>query len=312
MIWMRAIQALSAVLLSSGATSAFASQWQIATLAAPASTFNQAFGINDSNAVVGATDAGGFIYSGGSFTILSGPEGSIGNAALGISNDGTVVGSSYSTTLKDVDGNEFAGPQSGYIYQAGAYTRLDAPGAYDTYLRAISSDGRYISGYADNADFTSYWGFVYDRKTSSFTTVASSLPLVIAHGVNSQGVVVGNIGSFGFVYELSTGTRTDSKLGVANSRYRGINDAGQMVGFFIIGGATHGFIGSPAAYQVFDVPGAFGTSLEGINNAGVLTGIVNDALGNSSAFVATPVPEPTSVALMLMGLAGLGLRRRSN
>ena len=311
MNWTKAIQALSLIALSSSAASAMANSWQITTLTVSGSTFNQAFGVNDSNTVVGATDAGGFVYASGSFTILTGPEGSLGSAALGISNGGTVVGSFYNTRLTDPDGNVIPGPQLGYVYQGGTYTSLTAPGAYDTFLRAISTDGRYISGYADDADGLNFWCFVYDRNSSSFTTIASGPLLSIAHGVNNQGVVVGSTGGFGFIYDSATGTRSDSQIGSANSRYRGINDAGQIAGFFISGGITHGFIGSPSAYDVFDVPGAFGTSLESINNVGAIAGIVNDEFGNASAFLATPVPEPSIAALLLAGLAGLAWRRRS-
>jgi hypothetical protein len=311
MDWTRAIQAFGIVALCSSASAANAGPWKITTLVAPGSTYNQAFGINDSNTVVGVTDAGGFVYSGGSFTILTGPAGSLGSSATGISNGGTVVGSYYTTTLTDPDGNVTPGPQSGFVYQGGTYTSLNAPGAYDTFLRAISTDGRYISGYADLADGSNFWGFVYDRNSSSFKTIVSGPSLNIAHGVNSHGVVVGSTGSFGFVYDSATDSRTDSKIGSASSRYRGINDAGQIAGFYISGGITHSFIGSPSVYQVFDVPGAFGTSLEGINNAGAIAGIVNDEFGNASAFLATPVPEPSIAALLLAGLAGLAWRRRS-
>src|SRR5262249_7839271 len=53
----------------------------------------------------------------------------------------------------------------------------------------------------------------------------------------------------------------------------GINNAGQIVGYYIIGsGEAHGFLLSDGKYTSIDVPGASATYAFGINSAGQIVG----------------------------------------
>jgi len=57
------------------------------------------------------------------------------------------------------------------------------------------------------------------------------------------------------------------------------------------GGAFHGhgFLLDQGSYTTLDVPGAFWSSAEGINDAGQIVGVYFDA-GGTHGFLATPVP----------------------
>jgi uncharacterized membrane protein len=288
-----------------------------------------AWDVNNVGQVVGSYGGSGFTYSrgyvwsGGVFTTLSGPTGALSLNALGVSDTGAVVGSYYDSTIVDDTGAVVLGNASGFIFEGGSYTTVNAPGALATNLRGISPNGRYVTGYAQWT--ANLWqGFVLDRGTSAWTVIGSSNEnsLTIVQGVNSFGQVVGDerlSGAGGsltrtsFIYDITTGIRTDQNLpGATRTSYRDINDAGQIAGFAQFGTLV-GFVGTPASFQTLSYGPQNDTILEGINNAGWLVGrYVVDADGNSQAMLLTPVPEPSVWLLTLAGFGVVGwqVRRR--
>ena len=288
------------------------------------------FDINNSGVMVGyslregeaVSLAQGFIHNGSGFTSLLGPAGAISNNALGISDGGVVVGVFSSTTTVDPGGATVLGPTSGYIYSGGIYTTFNVAGAVDTHLRAISPDGRYITGFYSTAT-TAGIGFIYDRTTGVRTdlSVAGSL-FTIAQGVQNDGTVVGSdiitgtpTTRPGFVYELGTGTRSDLSIaGVVRTALRAISDDDVLAGWFTDGAGVHGFVGLTTGYEQIDYSGASATYVEGMNDAKVLVG--NFERGDSfRAFIARPdfatVPVPATSALLMLGLGALAWTRRA-
>lgn len=90
------------------------------------------------------------------------------------------------------------------------------------------------------------------------------------------------------------------------SQILGINDNGLAVGYY--GDSTtsqHGFLynTNTGRYTFLDDPaaqfnnGVEVTQITGISNSGEITGFYSDARGVFHGFVATPVPEPSSVYL---------------
>jgi probable HAF family extracellular repeat protein len=69
--------------------------------------------------------------------------------------------------------------------------------------------------------------------------------------------------------------------GATSTFVSGINDAGQIVGYFSDSTGLHGFLNTGGSFTQFDVPGAFGTFASGINDAGQIVGTVKDALNKS-------------------------------
>ncbi len=270
----------------------------------------QLWDISDSGVIVGISDGVGFTYSAGTFSSFSHPDATAGTVLTGIANDGTLVGSYYTG---DPDVQTFA---HSFIYSSGSYTTFEVAGKVDTSIRHISSDGRYLTGTTVNGNGT-LGAFAFDRNSSTFTdlSVAGDFSS-IAQGANSLGQVTGSFNRAGgvrgsFIVDLNTLVRTEylEAAGMTGPRFRDINDAGVVTGF---SGANSGFVGKPGDWAVFAAPAGSSTAGYGLNNSGTLVGYSADSTtGIISGWVAAPVPEPETWALMALGLASLALRKRS-
>jgi hypothetical protein len=253
--------------------------------------------------------------------------------ALGVNSAGSVVGS-------DGAGNAFIifGGGTPASFLPGASTAATAFGINDRgAISGIMTVGAVMPGFVLNGD---------NLITINAPSGAAS-NVVNAQGINNNGLVVGfylgndgqvhgftgNIGSA--VGGVLTGTAvTDPTIPPANgepgatfvfSQILGINDHGIAVGYY--GDSTtsqHGYFYKTMTgqYTFLDDPnaafnnGVEVTQITGINNSGEITGFYSDANGVFHGFIATPVPEPGSFALMFIGAASLPIvrmrRRRPN
>lgn len=259
----------------------------------------------------------GFLYDGSTFTALTGPTGAVSSAAMGISDAGTVVGSYYSNFTIDALGNAVVGPAHGFIYMGGFYLGFAVAGAESTFLRGISPDGRYLSGYYSTPTVQGV-GFVYD--TTSGILQQMSVPgsiLTIAQGVTDAGTLVGSdiigpppLDRPGFIFDIAAGTRTDVHIaGASRTSLRALTDDGVLAGWYIEAGVQHGFVGSVASFETIDVAGADGAYVEGMNNARTLVGGFIRGDQNGAFIARLQVPEPGTVGLLLTALLLLALRR---
>jgi probable HAF family extracellular repeat protein len=72
-----------------------------------------------------------------------------------------------------------------------------------------------------------------------------------------------------------------------------------------VSGVARGFLLDDGMYTTLDVPGSTATFAEGINNLGQIVGDYLDGSGNRHGFLATPVPEPSTLLLLAVGGAVL-------
>lgn len=286
------------------AHAAWVGQW----IEAPGATRTQLWDVNDSGQAVGGTELGGFLYDHGSFTWLQSPEPGMLLTPTGITRSGAMVG---------------AYGAHGFFYENGQYTELGLAGASSSLARHVSDSGRYVTGYSNfaggSSQSTQFW--VLDRSSGTYTTVVlpAAQMVTVLQGVNDAGLATGSYfgsaaSSGSFVFDTVAGTfQFHPQAGaVAAPRFRDITNTGLVVGFG--GFPSQAIVGRPGgSFESVQVDGAQGgTFAYGINEAGtLLVGYEGgDGSGRYRSFIATQVPEPASLTLLLAGLAGLGVRAR--
>jgi len=304
-LW-RVIVALVAIAAAGVASAAY----DFVDLEYPGATVTQAFGMNEKGLVVGTAafadgSTVGFVYDpkGGTFTTIPSLPG-CSLSALGINNAGVITGSCDT------------GPDTtqGFILNKGTYTRFAHAGLEHTYPRAISSTGL-VSGYATDAAFSTFVGFIYDPARDSFTDITFPDPSLtvsstIAQGINARGRLVGNVTltepdlsvAFrgAFLREPSGSVTLFEVSGLLAARARGINEPGLIAGYgTLAGGQAVGFVGTLPSLggtqtmtngELVAVPfaGVTDTYIEAIDNKGNLVGVWYDGSGGIHGFIATP------------------------
>lgn len=200
----------------------------------PGSTFTQALGLNDKSQVVGFyNDAAGVTHgfqsnlTGGGLTTLnlSPSLGAVNVTATGINNSGLIVG--FFTTC--------AGCDSGFIYNPTLGTTVAPTDPNDTnpMFFGINNLGEIVG--TDTSSAGSSEGFVYNMTTQTWT----------------------------YISDPNSVTTTDG-FGLNGTTLNGINDLGQVVGFYAdAAGNVDGFVATP-------VPEPASFALAGLALAGCL------------------------------------------
>jgi probable HAF family extracellular repeat protein len=310
---------------------AAAGSYSFAPIGPPGSSYTVAYGINGSGQVTGAvfdiftSFSSGFLYSGGVYTSLNDPNGSVngafGTAPYGINGAGQVVGAYVDSSF-----NFHAFLYSGGNYQTIAPPSVPGVTIVNSVGNSINNLGQILISASDNNG--NVYNYVYANGQYSPLTAISSLGQpVYANGINDAGAIAGystdsNGVYHGFLLQNGQVTTLDDPNGgpppfplpftVYGTQANAINNLGDVAGIYgDPNGLTHGFVYQNGVYTTVDDPfGVYGTYIYGINDKGQLAGFYVDASFNSQAFIATAaVPEPGSLTLAAAaGLAAAGWR----
>ncbi|WP_169978508.1 PEP-CTERM sorting domain-containing protein [Tautonia rosea] len=281
----------------------------------------QARGINDAGQIVGyRTVAGvteGFVRTGGGYEFFQ--VGGANTFALGISNSGTVVGG-VATPLPGND--SFVRTAGGDVttFQPLGDTNSGAIGLNDSGFVVASGNAFGTGGYLRRPDGTVT---PVDSPSSPERVVLKTNLTDITNSGTLIGHAIGQEGPefFGRGWISSDGGATFTDLVMPGEQFTyawGGNDRGLVVGDFSTGftGNRTGFVFNTLSgrFTTFSVSGADWTVPTGINDDGRVVGFWrSESDGQVRGFVAQVIPEPSSIALAGIGLAGGGviaLRRR--
>jgi probable HAF family extracellular repeat protein len=286
---------------AAGATQAFLySNGTMQDLGTLGGTTSRALGINDHGDIVGASTPAGsplhaFLLSGGVMTDLAVLANLGYSEASAIDNSGRIVG----------------GANGAFLYSGGSVTNLG--GTPKSTAISINASGQIVGEL-----YPAEHAFLYADGTMHDLGSIGSSGYSIATDINDFGSIVGfglvgNSENHAFLFDTQM-----HDLG-AGQAYA-INNAGQIVGCFRNAqGVYHGGLFSHGVLQDLDdlvAPGSGWTITDAraINDEGCIAAYgTNPSVnaGATQALLLTPIPEPASLSLMIVGAVCLLHAKRS-
>ncbi len=271
-------------------------------------TFNQLLGINDQGVIAGYLGSGAAGHPNQGYQLLPPYQqhryvnenfpGSVQTQVTGLNNRGVTVGFwSSMNNANQVNDNHGFVDVNGHFRTADFPAGAPAAPPVDQLLGVNDSD--VAVGFWTDAAGNNH-GYEFNAGSGRFSTISEpGVTSLTAAAINDRGHVAG------FYTNPATGT-TDGFLkaghsftdlavpGASSTQALGVNRHDEVVGVYTTGSGdnaqSHGFTWTPrGSFHSVDDPHGMGTTtINGVNDFGVLVGFYVDANGNTDGFVATP------------------------
>src|SRR6266540_4169157 len=176
------------------------------------------------------------------FTAIDVPGATV-TVVSGINDRGEVVGWYRTGSSGDPDSADH-----GFLLAHGHFTTIDVPGSRGTVAEGINNRGEIVGYYFDQA--AAQRGFLLLRGV--FTTIECGA-FTEPRGINDRGDIVGRLENHGFLFSKGKCTTIDFP-GASFSSAFGVNNAGQVVGFYSDATGRHGFLLVHGAFTTIDPP----------------------------------------------------------
>jgi probable HAF family extracellular repeat protein len=149
--------------------------------------------INDAGQILGSNANGIFINDHGTVTQLGHPFGASADytVALSLNSSGQVAGFYLYRTP------DFTLHQSGFIYTAGTYHKIDVPGAISTAVEDINDQGDVVGAYTDARHMTH--GFIYTHDGQFITINAPASVSTTASDIADDGTIIVSAGGTNYI-----------------------------------------------------------------------------------------------------------------
>lgn len=291
-------------------------QFQYSTIDVPFGTNTELFDVNNAGTMAGSyLDSNGarngFLLNNGAYTSYTVP-GSSSTRFFSVNDKGQATG-----FYKDSAG------QHGFQRDSnGTLTTIDYPGQDYNYAYRINNPGQ-ISGYyfefpntPDGIHITSF----LRQANGTFDTllVSPTGEGTVLRGLNDAGIQTGwyfeDNGDIHGTIHNANGFTTYDAPGNYYTLINDINNRGDIVGNLLDKTTfeSSAFLRTAdGTLSIFDVPDGEDAVFQTINDNGLIVGAYTDANGNARGLVATTVPEPGSIALLVgMGVTGAGILAR--